>query len=182
VTDYLSSEELLTRLSQSHPESALYFEVLYTRYHRRLSQYFFKRRCEPDLVEDLIQQTMIYLFEKRTRYRLGASAEGWIFIIARSVLLDCLRSDRGHLQKKNQYEQFILSQNELLGSYSREEDEPLSSALSKEDLKLLSDRFEKGLSFREMAVSWGVSSESLRKRVSRIYQYLKRRKSRGSRV
>ena len=179
MTEEYSNEDLLLFLSQSHEESAHFFELLYDRFQGRLRQYFQKKKLEPNQVEDLIQQTFVKLFEKRQRYRSGSPAEGWIFIVARSQFLDWFRAHKRQIEQNSLYLDYLESQISLPETYSNQESIFLKAQLTEMDLKLLSDRFEKGLSFEQMSQAWGVTSTSLRKRVSRLYQRLKKTKAIG---
>ena len=142
-------------------------------YYKKLLAFFLKRGLSQEQADDLIQQTFIQLFEKRGCYRLGVPADAWIFVVARSQFLSWVRTFKKQSIKINDYQDFLLSQSQVHQAYSESDMNSKFSELSEEDLRLLSDRFEKGLSFKELAHQWGKSSESLRKRVSRLYQFLK---------
>jgi RNA polymerase sigma-70 factor (ECF subfamily) len=177
VTYEFSSEELLLRMAHSHPDTATYFEILYERFQNSLFKYFTKKGLSLNSVEDLIQLTFIQMFEKRSRYRAGASAEAWVFVIARSQFLNWMREQKRQIKQIELYSDYLESQLEKVHSHSWKSESLIEkSTLTQDELRLLSDRFEKGLTFEEMAKSWGMSASSLRKRASRLYQFLKLKK------
>lgn len=171
MTNKKTDSELLFRLSKSDPESDQLFTELYSRYYHRVCGFLLAKGLNAEDVQDLAQQVFIRLFDKRERYRQGSSAEAWIFIVARSVFLDGWRSQVRSLKNKQKLQE-QMSQN------SSEESYPLLKDLdlSVEDLELLQKRFEKGLSFEELAREMKASSAALRKRVSRLYEKIKKRK------
>jgi RNA polymerase sigma-70 factor (ECF subfamily) len=53
---------------------------------------FLRRRCgEPDLADDLLQQTFLHAHRARSRFTDGAEVLPWLFAIARRLAIDAAR-------------------------------------------------------------------------------------------
>jgi hypothetical protein len=88
-----------------------------------------------------------------------------------------MREQKRQIKQIELYSDYLESQLEKVHSHSWKSESLIEkSTLTQDELRLLSDRFEKGLTFEEMAKSWGMSASSLRKRASRLYQFLKLKK------
>lgn len=77
------------------------FKVIYNRYIQRL--YYFIREYVPfnDIVENIIQETMMALWEKRSQLAADTNLGAWLFTVAKNNCLYKLR-DRRYQQKRFQ--------------------------------------------------------------------------------
>ncbi|MCS6838304.1 MAG: sigma-70 family RNA polymerase sigma factor [Bdellovibrionaceae bacterium] len=175
----LSDEEILERLKSSPPDSKSLFELLYSRYHSKVRNYFLSQKVLEKDAEDLEQNVFIQLFKKRARYRNGTPAPAWIFIIAKTVFLEYHRREKKYDQLKSSLKDSPPNSYSYEGVKSFCEDSlsleglNLESFLSQEEMEILHDRFVYGLSFKELEKKWGGATSLWRKRVSRIYQKLR---------
>ena len=72
-------------------DDAAYREVL-SRIAARLRRYFARRLFElPDDVEDLVQETLLALHQRRGTYDPGLTVAAWVYAIARHKMVDLLR-------------------------------------------------------------------------------------------
>lgn len=67
------------------------FDVLYDALAPRLRAMLRRKRCNPALTEDLIQQTFLRMHLARAHYRRGQEVVPWAFAIARRLLIDTWR-------------------------------------------------------------------------------------------
>lgn len=85
----LSGEgELLVRI-QGGDERA--FDELYRRYRSRLTRFLFSLMHRPQLVEEVLDDTMIAVWEKPTSFRGASKLSTWIFAIAYRKAMKALR-------------------------------------------------------------------------------------------
>jgi len=63
----------------------------------RLVAFFHRLGCDPNSIEDLVQEVMIRIYEARRRYDPARPFSPWLYGIARNVWRDYLRR-QGHLQ------------------------------------------------------------------------------------
>lgn len=175
MTKNISDEDLLYGLKVSAPESRLYFETLYQRYAAKIKRYLSSKNLNPEQAEDLCQQVFIKIFEKRERYRIDTPAQAWIFIIARSLFLDWMRSQKRQYTLNSDFFDYMESQKQTPQSYTEDMNTTFDLALNNSDLQLLQARYQEGLTYQELAVKFGQSAVSLRKKISRLYKSLRKK-------
>ncbi len=167
------SDEKLMVLYQKGEYAA--FTELYDRYAAKVHGYIRSKITNAEASSELSQQVFLNFHKSRARYNNRFPVAAWIFTIARNVLIDYFR-------KKREFslpEGFSDSTSETVENISHnspllEEARKAIEKLPENQRVLLTQRFEEGLSFEEIAEKIGVSSQTLRKRVSRIVSSLKR--------
>lgn len=71
------------------------FAALFGHFAPRLKAYFLRRGCEAGVAEDLAQETLLTVWRNRDRFDPArGAASGWIFTIARNLLVDYARRGR----------------------------------------------------------------------------------------
>ena len=71
------------------------FAALFGHFAPRLKAYFIRRACEAGVAEDLAQETLLTVWRSRARFDPArGSGAGWIFTIARNLLVDNARRNR----------------------------------------------------------------------------------------
>jgi RNA polymerase sigma-70 factor (ECF subfamily) len=80
--------ELMARMAAGE-QSAV--ELLFVRWEGRLFAYFHRLGCHPSWVEDLVEETLVTLYRRRTRYDPARPFPPWLYGIARLVWKDHLR-------------------------------------------------------------------------------------------
>lgn len=133
--------------------------------------------ADPDLADELAQESFVRAWEKRIQYRSGTSPRAWILAIARSLMLEHLRRqdrDRRHLD--------ALVRQELLrhrGNDDAVDAERLTAlrgsleALDQDARHLLDLVFGRGLSSEAAAEELGITPEACRQRLSRLQRRLR---------
>ncbi len=146
------------------------FTRLYERYRARLYGYLKKRGLEGALLDDVFQNIWIRLHRTRFRYDPEFKFSAWIFVIARSVMVDAFRKE-GRLKKGlESFKQFEAAADPV-------GDAPIEipwRELSQEERKLLEWRYEAEISFEEIAERLGINPVSVRQRVSRALKKLRK--------
>ncbi len=71
--------DLIVRIA-ARDETA--FETLYYRYHRRLARFIGRVARDPGLIEEVIHDTLLVVWQGATRYQGRAAVSTWIFGIA----------------------------------------------------------------------------------------------------
>lgn len=162
-----TDENLMFRYREGE-ESA--FTQLYGRYRARLYGYLRKRGLEGASLEDVFQNVWVRLHRARFRYDPRFKFSAWIFVIARSVMVDALRKE-GRLKKS--LESFKQLEESELSSTEASLEIPWQS-LSEKDRELLEWRYEEEADFEEIAERLGVNPVSVRQRVSRALKKLRK--------
>lgn len=67
------------------------FEQIYKFYHANLQRFLFSLTKDNEMVEDVMQETFIYLWEKRSQIDPGKNILNYLFHVVRSTLISRLR-------------------------------------------------------------------------------------------
>jgi RNA polymerase sigma-70 factor (ECF subfamily) len=79
---------LLTRIAAGDRRA---FESLYRAYHARLSRFLFNMTRRPPLVEEVLNDTLFFVWEHPERFNGASRLSTWIFAIAYRKALNALR-------------------------------------------------------------------------------------------
>lgn len=174
-----SDEELLVLIQKDQLEA---YEIFFDRHKMAVYRYAFKKGLTPPLAEEALQIIFEKIFEKRGLYLSHYKAAQWLYIIAKSEIKDLRNREKTQDLRKND---LLKSQTE--GSTPFKEQVPpteeqdfwsltdeLWKDLSEEDRRLLKMRFVEDLSFEEISRQLKLSNETLRKRLSRLFQKVKK--------
>ena len=71
--------ELLRRVSNDDPQA---LAELYERYQPQIARFVSRLSSRPDLVEEVVNDTMVVVWRKADRFRGGSRLSTWIFGIA----------------------------------------------------------------------------------------------------
>jgi RNA polymerase sigma-70 factor (ECF subfamily) len=72
-------EVLIRRIAAQDSEA---FTTLYQRYAPRLAGFLYQRLAQPDLVDDVLHETLLVVWQGAARFRAQAQLSTWIFRIA----------------------------------------------------------------------------------------------------
>lgn len=169
-----TAEQLMLRYQSHSPEEAYAaFEELYRRYSSRVFQYLNKKTRNAADTEDLMQKVFFKIHESKHLYNEKYAFEQWLFVIARTALLDHFRSKGRHQNKMD-----LLAESKTGEGLQETEGQDLSlgfmERLPENEKELLTLKFIDELSYQEMAQTLGKSEVSLRKTVSRLIGRLKK--------
>lgn len=150
------------------------FEELYSRHSGRVYSYLKVKLNSPGEAEDLLQHTFLKVHQARASYNGLLPFLPWLFSISRNLLIDHVRKHRPTVIETGK----LIA----LAEKAAQQGAPESSVTWDDVLKLLPEeqrnliqlRFEQGLSFEEIARLSGGNETSVRKRVSRTVQSLRK--------
>ena len=120
-------EELMSQFQKGNENA--YIELV-NRYRNKLINFVFGYLGDKELSEDVIQDTMLKLYQKRHYYREIAKFSTWIYTIARNTRIDWLR-------KQNRQNPDLLNAEDLYDE--RENPTPLSSLSQIRTKKLIAE-------------------------------------------
>jgi RNA polymerase sigma factor (sigma-70 family) len=152
------------------------FEELYMRHAGRVFGYLKNHLFDAVEAEDLMQVTFLRLHSSRAKYDPGFPFLPWLFAICRNGLIDRQRKKKVIYASQEILETRAAPTADMEGEELRNTEKALSEylgQLSMEQKELLRLRFEEGLSFEEISKRMGLSSPTLRKRVSRTIDKLR---------
>lgn len=160
-------DEDLMKAYQLGDENA--FRTLYERHSAKVFGFLKKRTKSQVITEDLFQGVFLKLHKVRSSYNPNFPFLPWLYTITKSVMLDGFRK-----AKKNQE----IAYYDKLDQITKEDDkEPVTlpdlSQLSDRQKKALELRYEKELSFDEIAKELKTSPSNARQLVSRGIKYLR---------
>lgn len=153
---------------QKSPELAYEaFCELYHRYSQRVYSFILSKIKNQGDAEDLLQKVFIKIHESKHLYRDKYKFEQWLFVIARTSVLDHFRSTsryRARLDKLSDE----LNINEEPVSHSGLNPHSVLLNLEEDQKELLEMKFIDELSYQEISRILNKSEASLRKVVSRM--------------
>ena len=158
--------QLLDRIRQGD-EVAL--DALMARYWSELHAYLDHILQNPDVAEDLVQETFVRLWARREQWELAGSLRGLVFQIGRRLALDERKSIRRRLTRLTAHRSDpavptpvdLLERGELEQAFSR----ALGRLPERRRLTFLMARWE-GLSHREIAAALGISIQTVANQVT----------------
>jgi RNA polymerase sigma-70 factor, ECF subfamily len=140
----------------------------------RLSPVFLRRRL-PDHadLEDICQETLVAVYKSRHTYQPARPFEPWLFAIARKITGEHLRRDRERRGFQIQVEEMPEIPVEASGGFEIEMREALEQ-LSTSQIEAVGLTKLLGLSVGEAARRAGTTAGSIKVRVHRAYESLRK--------
>lgn len=174
IADFASqSDEQLMMLYRQGEYGA--FEELYFRHSGRVYAYLRSKLTVPGEAEDLLQTSFMKLHQSRESFDATMPFLPWVFAITRNVLIDHIRKHKPVPIAPEKVtalaDRKIQQESEVRGEADWEE---IMKLLPEDQRNLLALRFEEGLSFDEIAKRCGGNETSVRKRVSRTIQGIRK--------
>lgn len=152
----------------SSPDAAyLAFNELYLRYSARVYSFLMKKMRNASEADDIMQKVFLKIHESKHLYKSQFKFEQWLFVIARTQVLDFFRA-------KSRYEKRLqkIAIPEVSNLEENNFDLNLHS-LDQDQRELLEMKFIDELSYQEISKILNKSEVSLRKSVSRLLMKLK---------
>ncbi len=151
------------------------FSELYARHSGKVYAYL-KRHLpsQNQSADDLLQASFLKLHEHRAKYDPKYPFLAWLFSITRNNMIDALRRKNATPTESAELERMAQGQ-AVIEDVSRESDvEAALSGLPAAQRNLIQMRFKDGLSFEEISNRLGESQATIRKRISRTVQGLRK--------
>lgn len=153
---------------QTHSPTEAYeaFGELYSRYSTRVFNFLNKKTRSQSDSEDLLQKVFLKIHESKHLYKDKFKFEQWLFVIARTQVLDHFRSTKRYQErlKKIDTSDDVSEKVDLSDYFNLESDQK----------ELLEMKFIDELSYEEISKVLNKSEVSLRKSVSRLVSRLKK--------
>lgn len=167
-----SAEELMLTYQQKSPELAiLAFEELYRRYSSKVFSFLVSKCKNQADAEDLLQKVFIKVHESKHLYKNLYKFEQWIFVIARTTLLDHFRSSKRYESRLAKQE--FQGKEQSVEAADSDFFDGLGS-LKADQKEMLEMKYIDELTYQEMAAHFNKSEGSLRKMMSRLVGNLKK--------
>jgi RNA polymerase sigma-70 factor (ECF subfamily) len=165
----------IPRLVKEAMENPAAFGRLYNHYVQPVYRYLYSRVGTVHDAEDLTSQTFMTAYESLPRYRERGYFSAWLFRIARSRMIDHLRSSKREVGL--QAVEKVDAVQDALGQVIQDEElrrlQILICELSEEEQDLIRLRYVADLSFAEMAGVLGKREDAVKKSLYRLLARLK---------
>lgn len=184
-----SFEQSMTANAQTEDEATLVrrvaagdveaFEVIYRRYRLRIAGFAARLTRHPDIIEEVVNDTMVVVWQKAGRFRGRSRLSTWILGIAYRITLKRLRqsSRRARREAKLPYEAQLSVVEEPEAFLSeRERQERIRRALRRLSPKhraVIELTFFEGLSYREISEIVGCPHNTVKTRMFHARRHLK---------
>ncbi|MCB9673615.1 MAG: sigma-70 family RNA polymerase sigma factor [Alphaproteobacteria bacterium] len=170
-----SLSDLLKRAAERDREA---FRLLYAAIGPRVKGFVLARCREEGLAEEITQEVLLTVWRRADRYDAGrASAETWIFTIARNRVVDSLRHRRV-VEADQRDPQFVPDPPESLDAVvdAQKRAERIGAALDElpeAQREVLVQSFYEALSYPEIAEREGVALGTVKSRARLAFQRLR---------
>ena len=162
-TDDAAVEELVAAAKAGDAEA---FGRLFDHYHEPVYRYVAARVRRPSDAEDLAQLVFVKALEALPRYeQRGVPFGGWLFRLARNVVIDHLRTSREHVDLDGLAERPGQDAGPEAQALARQQMDAVAAALARltdEQRDAIALRFFAGLSAREAAEAMGKQEGTVR--------------------
>jgi RNA polymerase sigma-70 factor (ECF subfamily) len=163
TVDDAALERLVEAARHGDPEA---FGALFDRYHAPVYRYVVARVGRPSDAEDLAQLVFVKALEALPRYEArGVPFGGWLFKLARNVVIDHIRTRRDHAPLDLIVERSTGTEGPDELAVLRQEMDSVAAALHRltpEQREAIELRFFAGLSAKEAAVAMGRQEGTIR--------------------
>lgn len=181
LDEFLSVRELMTvnlvAVGKRRDREA--FAALFTFFAPRLKGYFLRLGCQPRQAEDLVQETMLRIWERAALYDpTRAQASTWVFTVARNLRLDALRGEK-HPEPDSEEVLAALPDGAegadmRLDSAQREERVRMAmAALPREQIEILQLSFFEDVAHADIARRLDLPLGTVKSRIRRALQRLR---------
>ena len=175
--------KLVARIAERRDRDA--FQTLFLHYGPRIKGLLLRKGADPDLAEDLMQETMLSVWNKAALYHPGrGSVATWVFTIARNLRIDRLRKESSrHFEDIDGMEigqgdlpdaaEFVAQDD---GVIARQQGVLVTAAMAElpsEQSTVLRLAFVDDLSQREIADQLGLPLGTVKSRMRLAYRKLK---------
>lgn len=164
-----SAEDLMVIYQQKSPELAfLAFEELYRRFSAKVFSFLLKKCKNQADAEDLLQKVFIKVHESKHLYQDKYKFEQWVFVIARTTLLDHFRASQRYAARVEKLGQQLAPELTAVNDGPVDGQDLELKRLDEDQREMLEMKYIDQLSYQEMARLFNKSEGSLRKMVSRL--------------
>lgn len=179
MTENAQTDDEVTLVRRVARGDVAAFEVVYRRYRLRVAGFAGRLTRHPDIIEEVVNDTMVVVWQKAGRFRGRSKLSTWILGIAYRVTLKRLRqrSRRARAEAELPYEAQLsdVEQPEAILS-RRERQERIRQALlqlSPKHRAVIELTFFEGLSYREIAEIVGCPHNTVKTRMFHARRHLK---------
>ncbi len=168
----MTDEQLMSLIKAGQLD---HLNELFTRFSKRIYNYFLKSTLERSDSDDLTQELFIRVMKYRNSYKDGFSVQFWIFQIARNMVKDHFRKMKVHKDQFNPVE-VMPEVEEEVDEEAREREKKLHMAMKqltdeKRELLVLS-KFQ-GLKYEQIARMRNTTVSNIKVQVHRTIKELK---------
>ena len=169
-------EALVRRIAQGDVRA---FEVIYRRYRQRIGRFAARLTRHPDVIEEVVNDTMVVVWQKAGRFGGRSKLSTWILGIAYRITLKRLRQDsrraRAEAELPDEAQPSDIEEPEALLS-RRQRQERIRKALlqlSPKHRAVIELTFFEGLSYREISEIVGCPHNTVKTRMFHARRQLK---------
>lgn len=150
---------------------SLAFDELFNRYKNRVYSYVSKKINLKTDRDDVTQNVFIKLHQTKERYQKTYAFEAWLFVIARSIVIDHLRIVLRENKNDRLKQEVIFQEQEV---FNTEDLESSLATLPIESRKIIEMKYLDELSYDEIASKLDKTSANVRQILSRGLRFLRK--------
>jgi RNA polymerase sigma-70 factor, ECF subfamily len=162
-----TDNELMAQFRMCSVEA--YMEI-FLRYQRKLLNFSFGFTHDQDASEDVVQNTMLKVYDYKFRYEPSHEFSTWIYTIAKNLSINEFYRTRRFIEYEHTGNQYDLFDRDMSGEYIRKK----ISELPETYIDVIISRYIEGYSFQEIAETTGKNINTLKSQAKRGLELLKR--------
>lgn len=164
----LSDEELFLLLQNDDNISA--FNILYTRYSKKVFSYCLAVFRDEDKAKDIFQIVMTSIFEKKQLFK-GGSFIAWLMIITRNQCLMEKRNTKNNVEIEK-YENYLVHETQEQDVFLREKIKEIVETLGEDYKEVIELRYYSDFTYDEIAETLNISESLVKVRLFRAKNLL----------
>jgi len=169
-----SDKELFLAISNGSHEA---FHQFFDAYEKRIYGFLYKMLRSHEEVQELSQVVFMKIWENRATKNLDCSLEAYVFTIARNCVFDSLRQRvRKLLFEQQLIDNFNVSEDgdaSLIDKDLKKHIDNLITHIPERRREIFKLRYEKDLSYKEIAKQLGITENTVKTQISHSLNYLR---------
>lgn len=153
------------------------FEQLYRGYYGRLTRFLERMTRSPQLIDEILDDTMMVVWSKAATFNGTSRPSTWIFAIAYNHALKALGRQREPIEflpDEDAFDPAVGPEPETIARQSRDRMKRLLDRLSPEHRAVVELTYYHGYSYKEIAQIAGCPVDTVKTRMFHARKYLKR--------
>ncbi|PLX11126.1 MAG: RNA polymerase subunit sigma-70 [Marinilabiliales bacterium] len=178
AADKLTDKEIIEKIKSG--ESSQYFEVLYSRYHKKVLDKCYSFVKDKNLAEELTEDIFSKVYEKLSSFKQLSAFSSWLYTITYNHCIDYLRAKKKlhypNWNAKNELPEIIDELDESLNEITYENLLVVLEMIHSEEKALLLMKYKDDLSLKQISTALRISEDAAKMRLKRararvIYLY-----------
>ena len=144
------------------------FEALYRTYYRRLTRFLDRFMRRPQMIDEILDDTMLVVWQKAATFNGSSQVSTWIFAIAYRKAMKALKREGGRTQILSDHEELLYApspESAFIDGEYRSAVRRLVAGLSAEQRAVVELTYYHGCAYKEIAAIVGCPVDTVKTRM-----------------